>query len=89
MRLVESILNLSRIDADQLQLQRTTTDLNSLVKHSLTASIVQLAEAQNVSLSYQFAGQALPIAVDADRIGQAITTWSSMPCITRCLAAPP
>jgi len=72
MRLVESILNLSRIDADQLQLQRTTTDLNSLVKHSLTASIVQLAEAQNVSLSYQFAGQALPIAVDADRIGQAI-----------------
>jgi len=72
MRLVESILNLSRIDSGQLEAQYTVTDFNALVKHSLPGDIAQLAGQQDVRLSYRFAEEALPISVDTDRIGQAI-----------------
>lgn len=72
MRLVESILSLSRVDIGELELQRTSTDFNTLVKHNLTTQLAQLAEEQNVQLRYEFAGQSLPVSVDTDRIGQAI-----------------
>lgn len=72
MRLIESILNLSRIDSGQLETQYTVTDFNALVKHSLPGDIARLAEQQEVRLSYQFAEEALPISVDTERIGQAI-----------------
>ncbi len=71
-RLVEAVLNLSRIDAGQLQLERTRVDINALIKKTITTEIVHLAEAQNVRLNYQFAGQSLIALADGERIEQAI-----------------
>jgi signal transduction histidine kinase len=71
-RLVEAVLNLSRIDAGQLELERTRIDINALIKKSITTEIVHLAEAQNVRLNYRFAGQSLIALADGERIEQAI-----------------
>lgn len=71
-RLVEAVLSLSRIDAGQLQLDRTCVDINALIKQTITTEIVHLAEAQNVSLNYQFAGENLVVLADRERIEQVI-----------------
>ncbi|MBN1873370.1 MAG: HAMP domain-containing protein [Anaerolineae bacterium] len=71
-RLIESILSLSRIDAGQLELKRVQANLNTLVKQSLTATIVHIAEQQNIRLSYQFSGYNLCVLVDEERIERVI-----------------
>ncbi len=75
--LIEAVLDLSRIDAGQLVLRRERTDLNALIKKSITTEVVHLAEAQNVHLNYRFSGESLMVLVDQGRVRQVISALVS------------
>ncbi len=66
--LVNSLLDLSKIEAGMMNYHFTSTDLSALVKKSLDA-LAPLAEAKNLSISNNI-GILLPVKVDHERMLQ-------------------
>ncbi|MBN1259311.1 MAG: GAF domain-containing protein [Anaerolineae bacterium] len=71
-RLIEDILQFSRIDAGRLDLQMRLTDFNLLVE-SMVVSYQILAESKGLSLTYVSPQQALMANLDQLKIRQVIT----------------
>jgi signal transduction histidine kinase len=70
-RLVEDILEVSRLDSGHAELQRQQTELNELAE-GLVASHQALAHAYGVNLSYRSAGPGTATVVDREKVSRAL-----------------
>jgi len=70
-KLVEDILQISQIEAGQLELNRQLVDLNALTEMSVMAHKV-LAESRGLSLHYHNSDGSIIVSVDQDRFVQVI-----------------
>lgn len=71
-RLLDDLLDVSRITRGEIQLYKQTTDLNILVRRTIDASR-PVIEKKEMQLSTDYANGAVPISADVTRIEQVIT----------------
>lgn len=70
-RLVESLMTLARLDADEEPFHLGATDLNGVAREAM-ATIAPLVAEAGLSLEFTPAGQPAVAPVDADRLGQVL-----------------
>ncbi|MBN2390508.1 MAG: GAF domain-containing protein, partial [Anaerolineae bacterium] len=70
-KLVEDILQISRIEAGQLELDRRVVDLNPLTEMAVMSHHI-LAEARGLTVTYQTANGKTMVSVDYDRFMQVV-----------------
>ena len=68
---INQLLDLSKIDANEIQLNIQDTDLEALISETVL-SFVSMAEAKQIRLSYHPAKERLAVKADPQRLGQAI-----------------
>jgi len=71
LRLVNDLLDLSKLEAGRVELQKAPADLNSLVKESLE-SLSLFARSKNISLSAELDPEIKAVNCDHDRITQVV-----------------
>jgi PAS domain S-box-containing protein len=71
-RMVDDLLDVTRISQNKIQLQRERIDLNEVVRQTLEDNRSTL-ERSGVHLEAEFAGGPLPVDADAARIAQVVT----------------
>ncbi len=70
-KLIEDILQISRIEGGQLELKRQLVDLNALTEMAVMSHRI-LAESRGLLLHYHNSGSAIMVSVDRDRFIQVI-----------------
>jgi two-component system CheB/CheR fusion protein len=70
-RLLDDLLDVSRIERGKIELKRTTFDLTALVR-SAVEDHRPAAESRRVSLSSEVPARRLPVTADATRVAQAV-----------------
>ncbi|GAA4347420.1 hybrid sensor histidine kinase/response regulator transcription factor [Hymenobacter saemangeumensis] len=72
LRLINQLLDLSKLEAGALQLQPSAGDLAAFVRQ-LTASFASLAESREITLTSQVPAQPLPFVFDAAKLEDVLT----------------
>lgn len=70
-KLIDDLLDISRIERDKLELHYSLVNLNDLLKDS-AGFYKKLAEEKNIALEYHLPLKDINLFIDADRINQAI-----------------
>ncbi len=70
-KLIEDLLDVSRISTGKLRLERTTLDFNDVVKSALE-SIAPAADAKSIRVAYAAPNGATPLEGDASRLEQVV-----------------
>jgi PAS domain S-box-containing protein len=73
-KLIDDLLDMSRIERDKLELRYSLVNLNDLLKDSADF-YKKLAEEKGIDLSYHMPAKDINLFVDADRINQAVANF--------------
>lgn len=71
-KLIDDLLDLSRIERDRLELHYSLVNLNDLLKDS-AGFYKKLAEEKGINLEYRLSGKDINLFIDADRINQVVS----------------
>jgi len=75
-RIVNSLLNISRIESGKLDLQKTVVNICGLIKETVS-EYKTLAEEKGISLDYEIPQQGVDIYLDPDKIKEVLTNLIS------------